>query len=151
MGEPLPKAQRHTLTTSLGPVKIWGAPAKVDIFFPTAVLDEESDPTPATASVGSTTVSRYPGDPNPFTRSAHERTTYRGVPRANGATPGERFWCEIMVSDGLGGQKKKSYQFSLQGPFHHLRVGADATNTIPYVLRNRSGASYEIPFGAPGP
>jgi hypothetical protein len=56
-----------------------------------------------------------------------------------------------MVSDGLGGQKKKSYQFALQGPFHKLRVGADASNTIPYVLRNRSGVSYEIPFGAPGP
>lgn len=149
MGTPLPKAQRHTLTTPIGGVKLWGDPTKLAQFFPAATLDEFTDPPPVVASVGSTTVKRYPGDPNPYTRSAHARTTYRGVPRANGAIPGERFWCEIMVSNGLGGSKKKTYQFAYQGDFGAVRAGAEANNTIPFVLRNKSGVSYEITFGAP--
>ena len=149
MADPLPKAQRHTLTTPQGPVKLWGDPTKLEIFFPTATLDEFTDPAPVEASVGATSVRRYPNDPSPFTRSAHTRTTFRGSPRANGALPGERFWCEIMVSDGFGGTKKKTYQFAYQGTFGAVRAGAEINNTIPFVIRNRSGVSFEVTFGAP--
>lgn len=148
MPESLPKAQRHSQASSLGPFKIWGDPTKLSVYFPDASLDELTAPAPINASVGGHTVRRYPGDPNPFTRGGHDRTTYPGVKKPNGTTPGERFWCEIRVSDGLGGFKTQASQFTYQGTFSQLKAAAIATNTIPYVLRNRSGAAYEIPFTA---
>ena len=143
-GVPLPKATPHTITTPIGKVTLWGDHTKLTGFFPSATEDALADKPAVTSTVRATTVRRYPGDPNPYSRASHSRTFYPATAKGNGTTPGKRFWCEVAGMDGNGNPITLSHQFTYVGTFAAVRNAAIAQSTMDYTLRNCSGAGYEI-------
>jgi hypothetical protein len=139
-----PRPVEHTITTAAGTQSIWGDPEKLALFFPSAAPKALVDLPPKTSTVRSTTVRRYPGDPNPFTRKSYSRTVRPAGARTNGTTPGRRMWCELRAPKVGGGTAITSYQFTFTGPFTALRLKAESDAPSDFTIRNASGVAYDI-------
>jgi hypothetical protein len=135
------------LITSPGPnVVVWASdvPA-LKTFFPSATPISSAPGTVKTVSVAGHSARQYPGDTSRISRSGGERQVYPERWLSNNTTPGTVFWCETTTTGPDGKPVKKRKQFTYQGSFGELKAAARQTNPpTPWVLRNASGAAYQI-------
>jgi hypothetical protein len=88
-------------------------------------------------------VSRYPGDPAPYSRSGGS-VTRTFIPRSSGqTTPGRAFTVETPLKP-LPGQKVTVRQFTLVGTWSDFFKFAEANALVPMTIRSPGGVPAAI-------
>lgn len=129
----------HTVTSTFGPVTIWGKTGELNDWFPSIAPDILGGGVIKTSTRRGSSVERYPGDQNPFNRSGGAVTAFVEKLQSNNSTPGRRFWLEKTTGSGPL-RRRVVRQFTYQGTWAGLRDFARENVNQDAVLRNSSGA-----------
>ena len=132
----------YRLSAVSGSPIIWGERANLEFFLNGVTpvvgvggLDKQ-------VSYGGSSVSRYPGDPNPFSRKGGTRRIYLDKAGASVGTPGKRFWLEFINEDDQS--KNEVRQFTVQGSMGLLRAQCKASVKIECFFRSSSGRKWQL-------
>jgi len=149
---PQPKPTPFEIAGPGGSVVAWASDtAALQSFFPNAEpLSETLQPAREVSYAGYSR-RQYPGDSTPVGTSGGTRQIYPERWLAGNTTPGTRFYCETKVTGSDGKSKTRRKQFTYQGAFGDLKAAARAQAVGAYVLRNASGAAYQIGVPPPTP
>jgi hypothetical protein len=147
---PQPKPTPFEIDGPGGTVIAWASDtAALQSFFPGATPLTETLQAAKQVSYSGYSRRQYPGDASTVGVSGGSRQVYPERWLAGNTTPGTRFYCETKVTGSDGKPKTRRKQFTYQGAFGDLKAAARAQTVVAYVLRNASGAAYQI--GVPPP
>lgn len=139
MTKPIP----HTISTDFDDVVIWGDTDKLQEFLPSAVPDVMGAGVVVNFTRSGSSVRQYPGDTSPYSRSGGPVSRFSEPGLANKATPGKRFWCEVV--EGAGPLRTRTVrQFTYVGSWSALRDAMRSNAAKSYTLRNASGQKASV-------
>jgi hypothetical protein len=148
-----PKPTPWRVTGPNGDVVIWASDTTaLKTFFPTATKLFGTSASWKAVSYKGGSYRQYPGDSTPVSRTGGSRQIFPERWLSNNTTPGTVFWCETFSTDVLGKKTKKRKQFTYQGSFGDLKdIARDGTRADDWIIRNGTGAGYEVTGTAPVP
>jgi hypothetical protein len=137
----------YRLSAVPGSPIIWGEKDNIEYFLKNVLPVAGAAGLDKQIAVKASTVHRYPGDPNPYTRKGGQRRIYQDKTGSSVGTPGKRFWMEFYNPDDESTNEIR--QFTCVGSQGLLRQQCKVAAKIDFTFRMNSGKAFEILVTAP--